>query len=396
MIHTFTKTHSRLSTIVVAFDAGSRSEGNTYNPGIAHMLEHCIFKGTEKRDWEKLNNEIAFLGGSANAFTSHEMVQYFITVPIENIEPCMEILSDMVFGSVFPEAEFLKEKEVVKEEEVSRNDSPEAFIWKNFSENFFTNYLATPVIGTQESISKFSRDEVAKFHKQFCKRESAVVSLCSNMTKANAKTLMTKHFGKASGRLSNRTKYQKSTYAESKTLEISKAGIEHSYVYLGMPVLTPPGVKDPSTSVMTAILAGGMDARLFTEVREKRGLVYGISAGSAAWQGGGTYIVDFSTRDKNVEEALNVTKDELVRISTVNVSSEELQRAKNKMRSSFYGANESSSSLANWAIKEHLFGELPLADYIKQVEAVTADQVREIAKETFDMNKLLTVICRKE
>ena len=396
MIHTFAKTHSRLSTIVVAFDAGSRSEGTKYNAGIAHMLEHCIFKGTEKRDWETLNNQIAFLGGGVNAFTSHEMVQYYITVPIENIESCMEILSDMVFDSIFPEAEFLKEKEVVKEEEVSRNDSPEAFIWRNFAENFFTNYLATPVIGTQESISKFSRDEVADFHKKFCRRESAVVSLCSNMTKSDAKTLMTKHFGKASGRISGRTKFEKTSYAESKTLEISRAGIEHSYVSLGIPILTPHGVKDPVTSVLSGILSGGMDARLFTEVREKRGLVYGISSGAASWQGGGAYIVDFSTRDKNVEEALQVTKEELVKISTINVTSEELQRTKNKMRSSFYAANESGSSLANWAVKEHLFGERSLADYMGQVDSVTAEQVREVASEVFSMDKLLTVICRKE
>lgn len=396
MIHNFSKTHSRLSTIVVAFDAGSRSEGRKYNAGIAHMLEHCIFKGTEKRNWESINKEIAFLGGNVNAFTSHEMVQYYITVPIENLESCMEILSDMVFHSTFPEEEFLKEKEVVKEEEVSRNDSPESYIWKSFSENFFSNYLGTPVIGTQDSISKFTRDEVADFHQKFCKRESAVVSLCSNMTKREAKQLMTKHFGKASGRLAGRKSFERTSYKESRLLEISKAGIEHTYVYMGLPVTSPPGVKDPATSVMNTILSGGMDARLFTEIREKRGLVYGISAGSASWQGGGVYVIDFSTRDKNVGEALSVTREELAKMTTTNVTEEELQRAKNKMRSSFYAANESSSSLANWAVKQSLFGELSIGDYIEQVEAVTAEHVRSLAAETFDMDKMLTVVCRKE
>jgi predicted Zn-dependent peptidase len=396
MIHSFTKTHSRLSTIIVAFDAGSRSEGKKFNPGIAHMLEHCIFKGTEKRDWQSINREIAFLGGNVNAFTSHEMVQYYISVPIENLDSCMEILSDMVFNSTFPEEEFLKEKEVVKEEEVSRNDSPEAYIWKNFSENFFSNYLGTPVIGTQESISRFTRDEVAAFHQKFCKREAAVVSLCSNMSKAEAKLLMTKHFGKASGRIAGRKSYEGTSYKDSKLLEITKAGIEHSYVYMGMPSTSTPGVKDPTTSVMNTILSGGMDARLFTEIREKRGLVYGISAGSISWQGGGSYIVDFSTRDKNVEEALSVTREELVRMANVNVTDEELQRAKNKLRSSFYAANESSSSLANWSVKQALFGELSIGDYINRVEAVSAEQVRELAAETFNLDKMLTVICRKE
>lgn len=396
MIHSFTKTHSRLSTIIVAFDAGSRSEGKKYNPGIAHMLEHCIFKGTAKRNWESINREIAFLGGSVNAFTSHEMVQYYISVPVENLDACMEILSDMVFHSTFPEEEFLKEKEVVKEEEVSTNDSVQSFIWKNFSENFFSNYLSTPVIGTQDSIAKFSRDEVSDFHQKFCKRENAVVSLCSNMTKAEAKGLITKHFGKASGRVAGRKTYEKTSYKGTNRLEIKRAAIEHTYVDIGMPIVTTPGIKNPTTSILNTILSGGMDARLFTEVREKRGLVYGISAGSASWQGGGVYSVDFSTRDKNVEDALSVTTEELMKISKVNVTEEELQRAKNKLRSSFYAANESSASLANWAVKQSLFGDLSIGDYIKQVEAVTADQVRNLAAETFNPDKMFTVICRKE
>lgn len=396
MIHNFTKTHSRLSNIIVAFDAGSRSEGKRFNPGIAHMLEHCIFKGTEKRDSQSINREIAFLGGSVNAFTSHEMVQYYISAPVENIEPCMDILSDMVFNSTFPEDEFLKEKEVVKEEEVSTNDSVDSYIWKNFSENFFTNYLGTPVIGTQESISRFSRDEVASFHQKFCKRESAVVSLCSNMKKSEAKQLMTKYFGRPSGRLSGRKSYDKTSYNDSKLLEISKPGIEHTYVYMGMPGVGSLGVKDPVNSVMNTILSGGMDARLFTEVREKRGLVYGIYAGYSSSQGGSSYILTFSTRDKNVEEAISVSKEELIKMATVNVTEEELQRAKNKMRSSFYGANESSASLANWAVKQSLFGELSIGDYIERVESVTADEVRNLAAQTVNMDKLLTVICRKE
>jgi len=396
MIHTFSKTHSRLSTIAVAFDAGSRSEGRKYNAGIAHMLEHCIFKGTEKRNWESINREIAFLGGSVNAFTSHEMVQYYITVPIENLESCMEILSDMVFHSIFPEEEFLKEKEVVKEEEVSRNDSPDSYIWKNFSENFFSNYLGTPVIGTQESISNFTRDEVVSFHQKFCKRESAVVSLCSNMTKGEAKKLMIKHFGKSSGRLAGRKSYEKTVYKNSQVLEIAKSGIEHTYVYMGVPIIRPLGSRDPAISVMNTILSGGMDARLFTEIREKRGLVYSISSGSASWQGGGVHLTDFSTRDKNVEEAILITKEELTKMATLNVTEEELQRAKNKLRSNFYAANESSFSLVNWDVKQSLFGEPSIGDYINQVEAVTADQIRSLATDMFDMDKMLTVICRKE
>lgn len=396
MIHRFTRTHSRISTILVAFDAGSRSEGKDYNPGIAHMLEHSIFKGTKTRDCTSLNREIAFLGGSVNASTSHELVNYYISAPVENIDKCMEILSDMVFNSTFPEEEFLKEREVVKEEEISSNDSPDAYIWKNFSENFFTNYIATPIIGTQESISKFSRDEISRFHNEFYGREAAVVSLCSNMSKSDAKKLMNKHFGKASGKLPKRRVFEMTSHHPGKTLEITKPGIEHTYVFMGTPYSEALGVRHPVSSVMNTILSSGMDSRLFTEVREKRGLVYGISSLYATFQCGGAYIFDFSTRDKNVEEAISVVKDEIDRISSHLVTSEELERAKNKLRASFYSANESSGTLAGWAVTESLFGQTSIDDYIERVSMVTEEEIMAMAKSSFDMSKLLTVICRKE
>ena len=111
MIHRFVKTQSKLSTIAIVFNVGSRDERKFgYNDGMAHMLEHCIFKGTKNRTAFEIQNEIAILGGSSNAFTSHEKTGYYISVPYENTEKAVEILSDMIFSSTIPEEEFLKEK----------------------------------------------------------------------------------------------------------------------------------------------------------------------------------------------------------------------------------------------------------------------------------------------
>ena len=119
MIFEVAKTHSRIATIIISFDAGSRVElKSDHNLGISHMLEHSLFKGTAKMSAMDIQRKIAFLGGSSNAFTSHESVAYYVTVPYENLEPCVEILSDMVFNPIFPEDEILREIEVVKEEEL--------------------------------------------------------------------------------------------------------------------------------------------------------------------------------------------------------------------------------------------------------------------------------------
>ena len=398
MIHEITKTHSRIATIIVAFDAGARNEKRSrHNLGIAHMLEHSIFKGTQDMNAMEIQKKIAFLGGRSNAFTSHEMVAYYITVPYENIEACMEILSNMVFSPIFPEDEILREIEVVKEEEMSSRDDTEGYIWRSFSGRFFgDHYLGTPVIGTQETISKFTRDEISKFHSKFCNRKDAIVSLCSNLSKKESKALLTKHFGKASGRTKTHYKFDSPQYSESSQMNIVRPGIEHTYVWMGMPSITKGSVLSPSVKLLTTILGAGMDSRLFEEVREKRGLVYGVSASSTEWQNGGLSLVEFSTRDSNVEEGISVISSEIQKVKTTPVSDEEIQRAKNKIRASFYSAIEDSYNLASWSVKKRLVGIPSIDEYMKMIDTVTSEDILVAANTIYDTDRLLTCICRKE
>jgi predicted Zn-dependent peptidase len=394
VIHVISKTHSRLATIIVAFNAGSRVEPlGGYNPGIAHMLEHSLFKGTAKRNSVEIQREIAFLGGHSNAFTSHESVAYYITVPYENLEPCVEILSDMVFNPIFPDDEFLKEKEVVKEEEMSSKDDPAAYMWSKFSEDFFDNYLSVPVIGTKESIESFTNDEVKRFHSQFCQRKDAVVSLCSNLSKKESKKLLDKYFGKQNGRIKKSYKFKDSGYLDSRYLEVSKGGLEHSYVWMGMPAEGLSPSTDAPVQILTTILGRGMDCRLFTEVREKLGLVYGISATYSDWEHGGMSMVEFSTRESNIAETLETVDNQLKMIKTYMPTDEEVQRAKNKIRSSFYSAMEDSYSIAYWGIRRKLFDIPEIDQYMKNIESVTRQDIVDAANLIFDDNRQLLMVC---
>jgi predicted Zn-dependent peptidase len=397
MIHEISKTHSRISTIIVAFNAGSRVETKgKYNSGISHMLEHSLFKGTATRNAYDIQRQIGFLGGSSNAFTSHEGVAYFISVPFENLEICMDILSDMVFNPIFPEDEINREIEVVKEEEMSSLDDVSSYMWDHFSDEFFSNYLTKPVIGTQESIAKFSADEVRRFHAQFCNRSDAIVSVCSNLKKKDTKALLNRYFGKANGKIKNPHKFRESEYKNRRYSELSRGGIEHSYVWLGMPSKpTNSEIRSP-IMVLTTLLGRGMDSRLFEEVREKRGLVYSISAGTTDFQGGGASLVEFSTREENITPAIEIVDKELTRIKISMPSEEEVQRAKNKIKSSFYSAMEDSYSLAYWAIRRRLKGLPSIEDYMAGAEAVTPAEVSEAANEIFDQSRQFTVICRGE
>jgi predicted Zn-dependent peptidase len=137
-----------------------------------------------------------------------------------------------------------------------------------------------------------------------------------------------------------------------------------------------------------------MDCRLFTEIREKLGLVYGVSSGYTDWQNGGLSLVEFSTRDENVPQAIETVDKELNKIKTCMPTEEEVQRAKNKIRSSFYSAIEDSYSIAYWEIKRRMFNTPEIEQYMKDIEAVTAKDVVDAANIIFDESKQLMLACR--
>ena len=148
--------------------------------------------------------------------------------------------------------------------------------------------------------------------------------------------------------------------------------------------------------MMSTILGSGMDSRLFTEVRENRGLAYSVSSSSNEWNNGGLMLIASSTRDENVSEMLSVIDSEVCRIKTELVTEEELQRAKNKIRTSFYSLIESSYGVAVRSAKEKLFNKPSLEDYIDKLNSVTINDINVAANEVFDSNRRLTMICRKE
>lgn len=396
MIHIYRKVPSKISTIMVAFDAGSRAEGDKYTLGLAHMLEHMVFKGTPTRHYLDIPREIGFLGGDVNAFTSQEFVCFYVSVPFENTEKAMDILSDIIFNSTFPEEEFVKEREVVKEEELSSQDNVENFIWDKFCEEFFTHRLALPVIGTQESIAEFTTKELKQFHKKFYKRSGAIVSFCSNHSKREGKKLLNKYFGKASGTMKHEVELHEPVYKDSRKIILTRPQLEHNYVWLCYPG-TPIGEPgEAAEDMLLSIFGQGMDSRLFTEVREKKGLCYGISAFNVGHRDSGATLITSSTREENVEDMLALVEEEIEKIKTELVSDEELERARNKYRASCYAITERSSSLARTGLTRTFFGLSSQEELEEEANKVSTEDIRRVAQKMFDDTKKLVLICKAE
>ena len=396
MIQLFNKTQSKISSIVVAFNAGARMEGSRkFNSGLAHMLEHSIFKGTDKRTCEQINEEVAMMGGSINAFTSHEMVAYFLDVPYDKLEDGMELMSDIILNSKIPNDEFEKEKKVVLEEEASSYDDIDSYMFRNFSELFFSNYLKNPVIGTQSSISKFTAEEVREFYKKFCSKDQIILSVSSNHKKKDVKDIMIKYFGQANGKIRKKSSFGKpNEYGGlGQVLTLTRPGIEHSYVWVCFPGLTKNSKHKAAMSVMSSVLGGGMDSRLFKEIREKRGLAYSVYCASTEFQTAGAFMICFSSRDENINEIIELVSLEISKIKENLVEEKELQKIKNKKRTAYYRSIEDGFTICMNNISQKLFSSCSLEKFDSMLQSVSIEDIKDVANKIFKTDPLI-VICK--
>ncbi len=391
----FQKTKSKLATIMICFDAGARAEGKEYNPGIAHMLEHMIFKGTEKRGYLDIPMEIARIGGSTNAYTSMEQVVYYITAPVESLETTMDILSDMVFHSTFPEEEFLKEREVVTEECAASEDQIDNFVHSKFFENYLTGRPAIPVIGTLESIKEFSRDELVRFYKQFYTLENCIVAITANKKKSEIEDLVSKYISKPDGKFKGLS-VRKSKVKRKSQVTVSKENLQQSYVYMAFDVGELDKSKEAVYDILFEIFGSGMDSRLFTEVREKRGLCYSISAGTFRQRDANAVIISSDTRPEKINQMVEVINTEVEKMKTELVTEEELVRAKNKWKSYNYAKMESSQSMLRDSMQRTFFKFKSLKSIQETIDSVSAEDVLQAANEIFDFNKSQLFVCKSE
>jgi predicted Zn-dependent peptidase len=396
MIHKVERASNKMATIFVAFDAGARAEEG-FNPGIAHMLEHSMFKGTEKRNWEELQREIAYIGGNTNAYTSNEKVCYYIQAPYDNIESAIEILSDMCFNSVFPDEDFLKEREVVLEEEAASQDQITHWIWDHFEKDMFEgHHLGTPIIGTQDTIKAFTNEEVKDFYHKFYKKEHMIVALVSPDEEENSKALLEKYFGKADDIFKHTAPHQEHSFKKRRTVFLTRPELQQSYLWMGYPGVTLSDELRPAVSIMSLILGSGMDCRLFTEVRERRGLCYSIGSSSNMNRDTGMYMIHSSTQPENLQEMVDAIDEEVRKMREDLVSEEELQRAKNKLLSQSYSTVESSYGIASIRVSELFHGTDSLEEFIERSKSVTAEDVREAANRIFDEDFRLTMVVHDE
>lgn len=381
-------------TVLLMVKTGSKYE-NRQQSGLSHFLEHMFFKGTDKRpDAQTLSVELDSVGGEYNAFTSKEYTGYFVKVASEKTEKALELLSDMLINSKFEAGEIEKEKGVIIEELNMYEDNPMMKIEDVFEECLYGDTPAGwDTIGTAQNIRSFKRADFVKYFKSQYGAKSAYLIVAGKLPK-NISKLSEKYFGILPD---NKWKDKLKVKEDQKAPQLKKAMKKTDQVTLSLGVrLGKFTEKEEFIIKMLAIILGGsMSSRMFSEVREKRGLAYFVRTNSELYSDSGYLTTMAGIRRGYEEEAIKVIISEYKKISEEMISDTELVRTKDMLKGRLAISLESSDDLAGWYGRQAIYRKeyLRPQDYIKEIQNVTAEDLKKMAKKIFvDANLNLALI----
>jgi predicted Zn-dependent peptidase len=375
--------HVRSVAVGVWLTRGSRHE-RPAESGISHFIEHMVFKGTKTRSAERIAAEVDSIGGHMDAFTAKEFASFHLKVLDEHLPLAIEILGDIVLHPIFDPVEMAKEKKVIFEEMSMVEDTPDDLVVERFTRAFWPDHpLGRPILGTKQSVNSFKREDLAAFFKAVYRPANILVAAAGHLDHRAAADLVRRHFGalEKGGAAGNGAPPR----SKPAVVTRSKKELEQVHVCLGTRCY-PQGHADRYvTYLLNTILGGSMSSRLFQNVREKRGLVYSISSGVAAYSDAGLLSVYAGTRLDSVDEVLRLTVEEFHRLKSERVPEEELRRAKDHLKGSLMLSLENTGSRMSHLARQHIyFGrQFSLDEILAGIEAVTDEGVQRVAKDLF-------------
>jgi len=384
--------HVRSVTAGVWVTRGSRHEADAES-GVAHFIEHMLFKGTTTRSAQAIAQTIDSIGGQLDAFTAKEHASYYIKVLDEHMQIAMDLLSDMVLRPALAPVDITKEQSVILEEIKMVEDAPDDLVHEMFSQRFWAKHpLGRPILGTADTISAFSRGGLREYFDRTYVAPNVVIAAAGHLEHARLRDMV----GKAFGELPNR-KPTEVTQPPAVTpgLFERRKDIEQSHVCIGTPAYPQAHPDRHAVYVLNTILGGSMSSRLFQHIREERGLAYAVFSSLTTYSDAGTITVYAGCANDKVAEVIELTLAELRQLRDDEVPAEELRRAKDHLKGSLMLSLENTSSrMAHLARQELYFGRhFTLDDTLVSIEAVTAEDVQRVAIDLFrDSGLVATVV----
>lgn len=366
---------------------GTRHEEMAEN-GVAHMVEHMLFKGTKSFNALQLAEAVENLGGSTNAFTGRETTGYYIHLMKEDLGAALNILSEQIQLSTMLPDEIERERGVIIQEIGMYADSPDEHIFDIHQEAAYANQtLGAPILGTPDIIQKMSRESLMGYVERLYTPNNMVISVAGNAKHADVVEMVEKLFVHLPE--SKDAPYAKANYTGGEC-RAHKDG-EQAHIIVGFQSMSQYSEENFPVKVLSQILGGGMSSRLFQEIREKRGLVYSIYSYNMMFHDDGHFGIYAGTDPKSLPELLPVLCDELGKMQ-LSISDVELKRAKARLRASMLKGEESvlrrNNAQASFLLTYNEV--LEIEDRMKLLDAVTADDVLRAARKIFSSKVTLS------
>lgn len=373
----------RSLSVGVWIKTGSRDESDR-EAGITHFLEHMLFKGTEKRNFFEIAQTMESVGGYLNAFTSPEHTCYYARCLDSELERAIDVLSDMVLHSTFPEAEIEKEKKVVLEELKMYRDTPDDYVFEVFNGMMFANHpLGRPIIGYEHTVKGFTREDLLAYRERRYKPANIILTVAGNATHEEILKLAETYFAQDSSSLEELEPMPLSYY-ERQRKEITRP-IEQTHLVMGRRALSTDHEDRYKLLLANILLSGGMSSRLHQNIREKYGYCYAIQAFNQSYADTGVFGVYAGTDKEYVAHLKELVYAELRRLGQEAVPAQELSEAKSQLKGKLLLAQENMSSRMNRLAKSELYFDryIGLDELVAHIDAVSAEDIRGFAEDFF-------------
>jgi predicted Zn-dependent peptidase len=382
----------RSVSIGIWIKSGSRHEDAEVN-GISHFVEHMVFKGTRSRSALDIARQMDSIGGNMDAFTGKETVCFNAKVLDEHLPIAMDVLSDIVLNPIFEAKDITREKGVILEEIKMDEDNPDYLVHEIFTQSFWKDHpLGKPILGTKETVRKFDQDAVMGFYSKQFTPGNMVISAAGSLNHEQFVRVVTEKFEHLAPKKNGLHMVPPKVVARIVTR--NKKSLEQVQICLGVPSPHISHEKRYVSYILNTLLGGGMSSRLFQKIREERGLVYSIYSDLNPYRDTGCMLVYAGTSRETAADVVRSIVNEFRLLKNDRISDEELRRVKDQLKGSLMLSLESSSArMSNLARQEMYFDKFfDLDEIIERVEAVTCEELRDMATEIFNPESIAVTV----
>ncbi len=365
--------------------SGSRAESEA-RVGFHHFIEHMLFKGSERYSLKRIADISDRLGGRLNAFTGKEITQFHIKAIDEKLPDAFLLLSDLVMNATFPADEFLRERDVIIQEIKESEDNPDTCAFERFYERVYDgNALGWPIGGRQSQVAGFTRDQVHGFYRRLYRPDNLLLAAAGSIEHARLVDMAASFFAAWPDAPPQDLRFDAPRFQAARFQEDSPS-LNQSYVIVGFDSIPAASPQRHAFMVFNDILGAGMSSRLFQKIREEKGLAYTISSFADPYLDCGLLCIYGVVEGGRAVPYLQAVAAELQQLRRDGVSAEELDRAKDHIKSSIVLSLENNVAKMRFNINQELFfkQEQTVRDIIAAVGAVSRDEIDRLCATGLD------------